>query len=1167
MTSSRKYFGIFIVIALAAILIGVTRTGYAQSSAASKIAPWVLEHTANGQTAEFLVVLTEQANLSAAAQLPDKISKGSYVYNRLYQTAQTTQAPLLAWLKARGIEHRAYYIVNLIWVKADRDTALALAARSDVARIDGNPQIRVIPDRPLGPIDPGTPTGVEPGINYVKAPQVWAMGFTGQGVVVGGQDTGIQWDHPALKNHYRGWNGTTASHDYNWHDSIHSGGGVCGANSPFPCDDDAHGTHTMGTVLGDDGGSNQIGMAPGAKFIGCRNMNVGAGTPATYLECFEFFLAPYPVGGTPAQGDPTKAPDVTNNSWGCPTSEGCNITSLLAAVQVQRAAGIMTVVSAGNSGSACNTVTDPPAFYDEVYTVGALSTGSDSIASFSSRGAVTVDGSNRRKPDISAPGTNTRSSVPGNNYGTMSGTSMAGPHVAGAVALLWSARPALKNDINLTEQVLNNSSVHISNATCDPAGTTWPNNTYGYGRLDIKAAVDLQPSNDGMLIGVVTNANTAAPILGARVFAWVGASQITSTTTLANGQYALVLPPNTYTVTAAAYGYQPAQVTGVSVTSTATTTQNIALSPATFYSVSGTVQDSQTGQPLTSTITIAGSPLGQVQTDPASGTYSVTLAEGGIYTFSVASSGYVTATKIVGPLLANRTENFALNADLLTCTAPGYQFTGLREAFDATVAPTGWVTVTNVGVAGWSFNNPKSRANLTGGTGNFAIADSDAAGTGVSMDTELRTPVLDFSGLTSVTLTFKTDFRFLASSLNEVADVDVSLNGASGPWTNVWRKTADYRGPKTENLDLTALAAGQANGMIRFHYYNAVWEWWWQVDDVQVGQCRPQSTVNPPALTPATAAQAGYPGTVVTYTLNLSNTDTVSHTFDVLIDHNSWPTNAATPIGPVAAHSSQPVTITVSIPLNAETAATDVAQVIAGPGALSATASLTTTAYALPRLTLDPAAANQSGDPGTVVTYTLNVSNTADSVQTFDVLVQHNSWPTVATTPIGPVAAHSALPFAITVAVPAATLAYQTDSAHMVVSAPSGLILSGTAILTTTANFVSRLELNPTQAALTGLAGETVTYALSLTNTGNFTDTFALDYTNNLWDVQGPLSATLAAGSSTPLFVTVQIPPTATTGLSDTVRFTATGTSVTAFSDLATTAHHKYAVFLPLVLK
>ncbi|HEY4723741.1 MAG TPA: S8 family serine peptidase, partial [Anaerolineae bacterium] len=243
----------------------------------------------------------------------------------------------------------------------------------------------------------------------------------------------------------------------------------------------------MGTVAGDDGGSNQVGMAPGAKWIGCRNMNVGVGQPSTYLECFEFFLAPYPVTGTVAMGDPSKAPDVTINSWSCPASEGCSWNTLQAAVEAQRAAGIMTVVAATNSGPSCSTIQDPPSLYDAAYTVGALNTGTDGIAGFSSLGPVIADGSNRRKPDIAAPGSNVRSSERGNTYGSMSGTSMATPNVAGAVALLWSARPSLKNQITATEEILNNSAVHIATTACSSSG--WPNNVYGYGRLDVKAAV------------------------------------------------------------------------------------------------------------------------------------------------------------------------------------------------------------------------------------------------------------------------------------------------------------------------------------------------------------------------------------------------------------------------------------------------------------------------------------------------------------------------------------------------------------------------------------------------------------------------------------------------------------------------------------------------------
>ena len=270
-----------------------------------------------------------------------------------------------------------------------REIAEALAARQDVARVEGNPHIKNSLPQPGAaadaPSQPGAPATIEPGIVYTHAPDVWALGFNGQNIVVASADTGQRWTHNALKPHYRGWNGVVADHNYNWHDSIHdSVGNPCGNDSPFPCDDYFHGTHTTGTAIGDDGGSNQIGMAPGAKWIGCRNMDVGIGTPARYIECMEWFLAPYPIGRR--QGDPTKAPDITINSWGCPTSEGCSPNTLQAAVDAQAAAGIMMVVAAGNSGSSCSTVTDPPSLYATSYTVGALNTGTDTIASFSSRG-------------------------------------------------------------------------------------------------------------------------------------------------------------------------------------------------------------------------------------------------------------------------------------------------------------------------------------------------------------------------------------------------------------------------------------------------------------------------------------------------------------------------------------------------------------------------------------------------------------------------------------------------------------------------------------------------------------------------------------------------------------------------------------------------------------
>src|SRR6266446_2625600 len=328
----RRLFCSLFIVAAAIAALGAIASSRAtsqgrspeQTAITSKIAPWVMEHTANGQQAEFLVVLADQADVSGAAALPTKNEKGRYVHDALWNKSQATQGSILQWLNERGLRHQSFYIVNAVLVTGSREIAETLAAQQDVARVEGNPQIKNSLPQPAPAANassrPGAPATIEPGIVYTHAPDVWALGFNGQNIVVASADTGVRWTHNALKPHYRGWNGVTADHNYNWHDSIHYGGIVCGPDSPQPCDDDNHGSATTGIAIGDDGGANQIGMAPGAKWIACRNMDKGAGTPARYIECMEFFLAPYPVGGNPSQGDTTLAPDITINSWACPTS-------------------------------------------------------------------------------------------------------------------------------------------------------------------------------------------------------------------------------------------------------------------------------------------------------------------------------------------------------------------------------------------------------------------------------------------------------------------------------------------------------------------------------------------------------------------------------------------------------------------------------------------------------------------------------------------------------------------------------------------------------------------------------------------------------------------------------------------------------------------------------
>ncbi|MBU1187500.1 MAG: S8 family serine peptidase [Gammaproteobacteria bacterium] len=476
---------------LLAIFSLITLLAYslAAASSNSKIAPWVQQQLASSGSSEAILRMQAGTDLGDIDRAAPRLQRLQQITELLQATAASSQSAVRQYLRDHNIEHRSYWINNSIWLRADAATLQALSQRDDIAYVHANPGVAGdFPARqdsqPLIPLG-----SIEPSISLVGAPLVWAAGHTGEGIVIGGQDTGYEWDHPALINSYRGWNGIAADHNYHWHDAIHTGGSDCGADSTEPCDDNNHGTHTMGTMVGDDGGSNQIGMAPGAKWIACRNMDEGNGTPATYTECFQWFMAPTDLAGN--NPDPAMAPHIINNSWGCPPSEGCTDPTIMqTVVENVRAAGIVVVVSAGNSGSSCGSVSSPAAIYDAAFTV-ANTTINDSIAGSSSRGPVTVDGSNRMKPDISAPGTSIRSSIRNGGYASFSGTSMAGPHVAGHLALLLSANPGLIGQVDYLENLTRNTALQLT-STQDCGGTAGlvPNNVFGAGRIQSDVALD-----------------------------------------------------------------------------------------------------------------------------------------------------------------------------------------------------------------------------------------------------------------------------------------------------------------------------------------------------------------------------------------------------------------------------------------------------------------------------------------------------------------------------------------------------------------------------------------------------------------------------------------------------------------------------------------------------
>jgi subtilisin family serine protease len=424
------------------------------------------------------VIFKSQADLSEVSEIQDLNLRRTTAYEILVKVAGIEQSGLRNVFDAVGLKYTPYYLVNAMEVQGGTLVRLFLLTRPEVERVIPSPRLRAAPEDDPVPGDAPAPAPNEIGwnISMIGADKVWdEFGVQGEGIVIGQSDSGVDGSHPALAKQYRGF---YSNGDYNWFDPWD------GTTSPN--DEGGHGTHTLGTILGKGG----IGVAPRAQWIGCVNLDRNLANPALYLDCMQFMLAPFPLGGDPfLDGDPTQAAHVLNNSWGCPDIEGCDPNALLLAADHLRHAGIFVVVSAGNDGPNCETVVSPLSLYDSVFSVGAIDQFGD-MAGFSSRGPVTVDGSGRIKPDIVAPGVDILSATPLGTYATNSGTSMAGPHVAGVVALIWSAQPNLIGDIDATEQLIIDTAQPYTGDTSQGCFTgDVPSNAYGFGVVDVYEAV------------------------------------------------------------------------------------------------------------------------------------------------------------------------------------------------------------------------------------------------------------------------------------------------------------------------------------------------------------------------------------------------------------------------------------------------------------------------------------------------------------------------------------------------------------------------------------------------------------------------------------------------------------------------------------------------------
>lgn len=461
--------------------------------------PNVIERFKDQDSVSCLLILREQVGIIPGLDLSSKEEKTTKVYSDLIAFSRKTQADLLDALISRGIYFSTFYIVNAVQVRIDRIALEFLSRREDLHSIVPDFPMAIPPTGKMRGISVRSDSLLQWGIHQIGADAVWQSGITGRGIVVAGLDTGVEWNHEFLKNRYRGYTtGETVEHKYNWFDAVvqinrlnrdtisNPQNNPCGLQSPVPCDDHGHGTFTMGLVTG--GYDNQYtGIAPGSRWIGVRVMERGNGVISTYLKGLEWCLAPTDSEGESAR--PELAPDIINNSWACPSREGCipeNYWMLDSAFSRLNQAGIFVVAASGNSGrDGCSSIDAPPALFRTVFTVGA-SDKMDSIADFSSRGPLSPGGP--IKPEVVAPGVGIRSIYPGGQFKTANGTSASAPMVAGVAALMMEANPSLRGHPDRIREILINSAVPIEENPCGAAES--PNHVYGYGRINAPSAVE-----------------------------------------------------------------------------------------------------------------------------------------------------------------------------------------------------------------------------------------------------------------------------------------------------------------------------------------------------------------------------------------------------------------------------------------------------------------------------------------------------------------------------------------------------------------------------------------------------------------------------------------------------------------------------------------------------
>ncbi len=803
----------------------------------------ILDEMDTNGSASYWIQFKNTADLSPAYAMSWS-DRGWFVYETLKEQAEVSQAQVNSYLTASKVDFQSYWINNSIFVKNSTNAVL-----NDIQKFEGVESIQAQrnyilyePDTSAAVLDNGI-NAVEPNLTHINADDVWGMGIDGSGLVVANIDTGVRYTHEALVDQYRGNDGVNFDHNYSWWDPY-------GDHPTSPADDNGHGSHTMGTMVGDDGNGNQIGIAPGADWIACRGCNTTSCTDTALLSCGQFIAAPTDLTGNNA--NPDLRPNAVNNSWGDCSQTYDNWYAGVINAWVN--AGIYPIFSNGNNSN-CGYSRPPglgtvgnPARSGNVTGVGSSGEQNGQYATHSNWGPTdnpdtinATPGFENMKPQVLAPGVSIRSSVPDSDTAYedgWSGTSMSAPHVTGLVALIWQAAPCLIGDYAATELIIESTAVDMVYDDGSPdTPDNFPNYATGWGEIDALAAVNvaLGMCSSGTLKGTVTDGTN--PVQDVKIFADNGTGYTKSIYTAEDGTYSTSLPAGTYTLVASKYGYESQTVSGVVITEGVETTQNFTIPALAATLVFGTVYEDGVegvglhGYPLYSAIKIMAPGFNQtIYTDPFTGAYEIELLDGAEYSFTIipVPNGFTPTIQTVTPTGLIFTKDFHVKVGA-ECSAPGYSGSGVNEGFETPSLPEGWVNYDYNGSGGvWRFDDPKNRGNLTpGGDGGFAILDSDYYGYGGAQDAGLRTPVMDFTNETLVTLEFDTYFRQYSGSS---ATVRVSNDGGS-TWSDVWSTTTTT----TEHVavDISTHAAGKSAVIVEFKYVGN-WAWYWEVDDVLI---------------------------------------------------------------------------------------------------------------------------------------------------------------------------------------------------------------------------------------------------------------------------------------------------------------------------------------------